>query len=106
MMSKKRPAKLELQPGRMENKAECVPLCKLAPQSSQSEREGLRARWPTEFNDGARCAFLRCFDGEREHGGYPVGFHRWTLDQRNAWFAGFNLGFHDRLRHDAERAHG
>ncbi len=58
----------------------------------------LRRRWPDEFRDGARCAFLLRFDGDRETGGYPRGFHHWPLDRRNAWFAGFNVGFHDRLR--------
>jgi hypothetical protein len=57
-----------------------------------------RSRWPDEFRDGARCAFLRRFDGDREPGGYPLGFHAWLLDRRNAWLAGFNRGFHDRLR--------
>jgi hypothetical protein len=74
--------------------------------NSQAEREALRVRWPAEFNDGARCGLLQKYDGQRERGGFPSGFHRWKLDQRNAWFAGFNLGFHDRLRHEAERAHG
>jgi hypothetical protein len=62
----------------------------------------LRSRWPDEFRDGARCAFLQRYDGDRERGGYPLGFHCWPLDQRNAWFAGFNVGFHDRLRLFAE----
>ena len=57
----------------------------------------LRQRWPDEFRDGARCAFLRRFDGARQEGGYPLGFRRWPLERRNAWFAGFNRGFHDRL---------
>jgi hypothetical protein len=58
---------------------------------------GLSQRWPEEYRDGARCAFLRRFDGAREKGGYPLGFHHWSLERRNAWFAGFNCGFHDRL---------
>lgn len=57
----------------------------------------LRKRWPVEWRDGARCAFLMKFDGPRERGGYPVGFHRWPLARRNAWFAGFNRGFQDRM---------
>jgi hypothetical protein len=56
----------------------------------------LRSRWPDEFKDGARCAFLRRYDGKREKGGYPLGFRRWPLDRRNAWFAGSNKGYHDR----------
>jgi hypothetical protein len=57
----------------------------------------LRDRWPAEFNDGTRCAFLQRYDGDREKGGYPRGFHRWPLDRRNAWYAGFNRGRCDRL---------
>jgi hypothetical protein len=58
----------------------------------------LRERWPAEYRDGARCAFLMRFDGDREAGGYPRGFHQWPLGLRNAWYAGFSVGFHDRLR--------
>lgn len=69
-----------------------------------AEIDHLRQRWPGEWRDGARCAFLRRFDGARAAGGYPVGFHRWTLDRRNAWLSGFNRGFHDRLRRTQEIA--
>jgi hypothetical protein len=64
----------------------------------------LRRRLPDEFRDGARCAFLQRFDGQREPGGYPHGFHLWPLERRNAWFAGFNRGFHDRHRLAREEA--
>jgi hypothetical protein len=57
----------------------------------------LTQRWPDEFRDGARFAFLRRFDGTRQEGGYPSRFQYWPLERRNAWFAGFNRGFHDRL---------
>jgi hypothetical protein len=67
------------------------------------ERERLRRAWPHEFEDGARCAFLRRFDGERERGGGPLGFHRWPLERRNAWYAGFNIGLHDRIRFELEQ---
>jgi hypothetical protein len=66
--------------------------------SAGAELAALRSRWPDDFRDGARCGFLLRFDGEREEGGYPRGFHLWPLERRNAWFAGFNVGFHDRLR--------
>jgi hypothetical protein len=66
--------------------------------NAADEVDQLRVRWPAEWRDGARCAFLRHFEGEREKGGYPRGFHRWPLDRRNAWIAGYNRGFHDRLR--------
>jgi hypothetical protein len=59
--------------------------------------DDIRARWPAEWRDGARCAFLETFEGEREKGGYPKGFHAWPLDLRNGWFAGYVRGFLDRL---------
>jgi hypothetical protein len=57
----------------------------------------LRERWSAEYRDGARCAFLQQYEGQRDRGGYPSGFADWPLERRNAWFAGFNRGFHDRL---------
>jgi hypothetical protein len=66
--------------------------------NAADETARLRRLWPDAFRDGARCAFLRRFDGDREEGGYPHGFHAQPLERRNAWFAGFNRGFHDRLR--------
>ncbi len=65
---------------------------------ADAERGRLKSAWPDEFADGARCAFLRRFDGERERGDYPRGFHRWPLERRNAWYAGYNLGLIDRRR--------
>jgi hypothetical protein len=56
----------------------------------------LRDGWPDEFRNGARLGFLGRADDEREAGGYPVGFHAWPLDRRNAWFVGFNRGRLDR----------
>ncbi len=66
--------------------------------SAADEVARLRNRWPDEWRDGARCAFLQNYSGDREPGGYPRGFHRRSLERRNAWFSGFNQGFHDRLR--------
>lgn len=57
----------------------------------------IKARWPAEWRDGARCAFLETFEGEREPGGYPLGFHAWPIDRRNGWFAGYVRGYLDRL---------
>ena len=56
--------------------------------TAADEIAALRTRWPNEFRDGARCAFLQRYDGDREKGGY----HRWPLDRRNAWAADFNQG--------------
>jgi len=72
--------------------------------ATEPEIEAPRSRWPAEFRDGARCGFLLRFYGEREKGGYPKGFHLWPIGRRNAWFAGFNRGFHDRSRLAREEA--
>jgi hypothetical protein len=56
---------------------------------AKAERERIRAAFPKEFDDGARRAFTR-------DSLYPPGFLKWSLDQRNAWFAGFNVGLSDR----------
>ena len=63
-----------------------------------ADSDGLRRRWPDEWVDGARCGFLQRYDGKREPGGYPLGFHRWPLERRNSWFCGFNFGRPERQR--------
>jgi hypothetical protein len=67
-------------------------------QPAQAIRNDLRRKWQDAFDDGARCAFMGEFPGEREPGG--------PLDKRNAWFAGFNLGLVDRARFEEEAPHG
>lgn len=67
-------------------------------------RAAFKARWPDEFRDGARCAFLGEYPGMRERGGYPKGFHQWPLERRDAWFAGFHLGVIERARLTAEES--
>ncbi len=62
------------------------------------EREAIRARWPDEFRDGARCGLSQKYDGPREPGGFPLRFHSWKLDRRNSWYSGFNYGRNQRLR--------
>ena len=64
--------------------------------------QAIRQRWPGEFKDGARCAFLQRLDGPRMRGGYPPGFDLWLLERRNAWWAGFNRGNCDRIRAQRE----
>lgn len=71
---------------------------------AKRRRAALKARWPNEFRDGARCAFLGECPGQREPGGYPKGFHQWPPDRRDAWFAGFNVGVCDRWRGEAEES--
>jgi len=63
--------------------------------SAKTERTNIRAAFPAEYDDGARCGFLWKFEGPREAGGYPKGFHSWPLARRNAWYAGFNRGNRD-----------
>ncbi len=57
-------------------------------------REAIRARFTAEFDDGARVGFTGRADGDRESGGYPLGFHTWALERRDAWFSGWNAAFH------------
>jgi hypothetical protein len=59
----------------------------------------IRARWPSAWENGARCGF----EGERDSGSYPTGFHAWPLDRRNSWYSGYNRGYCDRLRHASEK---
>jgi hypothetical protein len=66
-------------------------------QDARGEVEQLRSKWPAEWKDGARLAFLQIHEGPREAGGYPAGFNSWELDRKNAWFSGYVRGFLDRL---------
>jgi hypothetical protein len=64
---------------------------------AETERQALRASFPTLFDDGARMGFSGQPDpGPGEPGGYPKGFRQLPLDARNAWFAGWNAGRCDR----------
>jgi hypothetical protein len=58
--------------------------------SVAEERERLFRAYPEEYNDGAR----RGYTGNKR---YPRGFHDWPLERRNAWFAGWNVGYCDRM---------
>jgi hypothetical protein len=70
------------------------------PDESKAEAilKSLQDKWPAEFSDGARCGFLQQLEGPRCPGDYPPSFDHWQLERRNAWFAGFNMGYHDRSR--------
>ena len=74
--------------------------------AAERERAAIRAAWPDEFRDGARCGLSQKYEGPREAGGYPMNFNSWPIDRRNSWWSGFNAGRLDRLRHEAERARG
>jgi hypothetical protein len=65
---------------------------------ADAERARLKTTWPAEFADGERSAFLKRFDGKREMGGYPLGFHQWALERRNAWYCGYYYGLLQRQR--------
>ena len=84
------------------------PTCDGAPRglrmSAEAERERLERAWPDAFRDGVRAAF-GFFPPAHELGGYFKGFHGSPLERRNAFFAGFNLGFGDRRR-DHKARHG
>jgi hypothetical protein len=58
------------------------------------ERARIKLAYPDEFRDGAR----RAFNGVKR---YPRRFAVWPLERRNAWFAGFNVGYCDRKRGEA-----
>lgn len=55
------------------------------------ERDRIERAFPAEFADGRRRAFIR-------NKLYPRGFHSWPIERRNAWFAGFNVGYVERKR--------
>lgn len=58
----------------------------------------IRKNYPREFADGENMGAGWEPGGDREKGGYPLGFHAWPLERRNAWFAGFNHGYAPRKR--------
>lgn len=55
------------------------------------EIDRIRKTWPAEFNDGLVCALGKRPPGPRDPGGYPLGFHDWPIERRNAWWAGSNF---------------
>jgi len=57
--------------------------------AAEAERARLWRAYPEEFNDGAR----RAYAGDKR---YPPGFLDWPLERRNAWYAGWNIGYCDR----------
>ena len=59
---------------------------------ANAERERLKSAWPNEWRDGARAGLLQQFPGERERGGYPLGFFRWPPSRRDCWLAGYSYG--------------
>lgn len=63
-----------------------------------AERAKARAAFPKEFDDGARYWFSADSVDEpgRERGGFPRRFRDWSLERRDAWWAGACQGIDDR----------
>jgi hypothetical protein len=61
------------------------------------EREHIKRAYPAEFADGAKRGFLSTSL-------YPFGFLDWPLDRRNAWYAGWNVGYCDWQRAEGRDA--
>jgi hypothetical protein len=70
----------------------------------QLERKRWRSAYPDEFDDGFGIGLFGKAESGRDPGGgeYPLGFHEWSVNRRNAWFSGSNLGYVRRLRIDSE----
>jgi hypothetical protein len=66
--------------------------------SAEQTRAGLCAKFPKEFERGYRYGVTGGVQPECDAAGYPYGFREWSLDRRNAWWAGFNIGHVKRER--------
>ena len=60
------------------------------------ERDRLKALHPEVYSDGELAGLGKLPPGTRERGGYPISFHQWPRDRRDAWTAGFNVGHSQR----------
>jgi hypothetical protein len=63
------------------------------PHDVADEVKRLADQWPEEFRLGYRFGSRGKADPPSDAAGYPLGFHTWPLDRRNAWFCGFDRGF-------------
>ena len=63
---------------------------------TQRYRAELRAKFPAEFEHGYRTGYLGENQPPCDAAGYMIGHHTWPLVRKNAWFAGFNLGYVER----------
>jgi hypothetical protein len=66
------------------------------PPRPEAVRAELCAKFPSEFEHGYRTGYLGEFQKPCDAAGYMIGHHTWPLDRKNAWFAGFNLGYVER----------
>lgn len=55
----------------------------------QHRCKSVEVEWPEEFSDGYRTAVGLIY-GQREDGGYPIGFNQWDQSRKHAWFLGWN----------------
>lgn len=69
---------------------------------TRAERRRLQRLYPQVFKDG-KYVGAGIQRGKREPGGYPLGFHQWELEKRNAWWAGANLGYLTQIGRGADR---
>jgi hypothetical protein len=53
---------------------------------------------PNIFEAGARAGFSLAFDRDADGDGYPGRFKKWSAQKRDSWVAGFDYGFHARMR--------
>jgi hypothetical protein len=60
---------------------------------AEAVRAALCAKFPQEFEHGYRTGYLGENQPPCDAAGYMIGHHTWPLDRKNAWFAGFNLGY-------------
>jgi hypothetical protein len=71
------------------------------------ERRRFKAAYPEVWKAGVLAA---CGVVPDRPGGYPLGFHNWPLDKRNAYFAAFNWSWTmlhgSPPKDDGEAAHG
>ena len=67
------------------------------------ERDRLKALHPEVYRDGELAGLGKLPPGTRERGGYPISFHQWPRDRRDAWAAGFNVGHSQRGAAMADR---
>ena len=64
----------------------------MIPAQTQTARAEYRERFPEEFEHGFLSGFTGEFRPPCDAAGYPLGFHGWPLDRRNAWFCAWNAG--------------
>jgi hypothetical protein len=67
---------------------------------AHAERAAYREKFPQEFEHGFLSGFMGDSQQPCEAAGYPLGFHSWPLEKRNAWFCAWNAGNIERGKDD------